>query len=174
MKRNAFLTLFPVVLVLSAGMAFANQFSDDVVAQLSRQGFTTITRNSTWLGRVQIQAERKDGHREIVLNPRTGEILRDEWTTKKGAVVTRPILDDRATAATASGTTDAPDTSVDSDESGTSDASGSDSGGTSGSDDSKSDSGSGTGHDAGSDNSSGSGGGSDGDHEKSDGGGTDN
>lgn len=93
MQRRNLLTLLPVLLIVLAGPAFATQFDDEVVAQLDAQGFTSITKATTWLGRVHIYAERRDGHREIVINPRTGEILRDIWTGAGGAEASKPILD---------------------------------------------------------------------------------
>lgn len=64
--------------VLAAG------YADAVVAQLQRQGYDRIETEETWLGRVRIVAERDDGSREIILNPRTGEILRDLWLLSNG------------------------------------------------------------------------------------------
>ena len=155
MKRRTLLTISTVVLAFSAGMAFANSVSDDVVAQLARLGFSSITTQTTWLGRVRIQAERSDGHREIVLNPRTGEILRDDWMPNNGAVVSKPILDNVGSSSGGSGSMAG---------SGSGSGSGSNSGSGSGtSSGSGSDSGSDSGHDTesgddkGSDNSSDSG-----------------
>lgn len=94
MKRRNFLIYGAAALALPAGAAFASVYGDEVVAQLTRQGFSNITVETTWLGRERILAERADGRREIILNPRTGEILRDTWTSQKGAAATRPIVDE--------------------------------------------------------------------------------
>lgn len=51
--------------------------ADDIVAQLRAQGFSQINVSRTFLGRVKIEAQAPALHREIVLNPKTGEILRD-------------------------------------------------------------------------------------------------
>ena len=64
--------------------AQAASFAEDIVAQLTQQGFRDIAQETTWLGRVRIVATRSDGVREIILNPLTGEILRDLWTTPQG------------------------------------------------------------------------------------------
>jgi len=64
--------------------ARAASYADAIVAQLSAQGFADVLVDTTWLGRVRIVATRSDGVREIILNPRTGEILRDLWTTAQG------------------------------------------------------------------------------------------
>lgn len=59
-------------------------YADAVVAQLQKQGYDRIKTEETWLGRVRIVAEREGGSREIILNPRTGEILRDLWLLTNG------------------------------------------------------------------------------------------
>lgn len=78
MDRRKFL------IVSMAGMlmgvpAVAQSFSDSVVNQLRKQGFGRITTERTLLGRTRIVAIGNGGRREIILNPRTGEILRDLW-----------------------------------------------------------------------------------------------
>lgn len=65
---------------LAAGPAFA-AYEDDIIAALRQQGYTDISVTTTWLGRIRITAIKNAGQREIVLNPRTGEILRDMWLT---------------------------------------------------------------------------------------------
>ena len=94
-RRDIISVLVAATVSVAAMPALAASFSDDVVAQLTKQGFSNIQTTTTWLGRVVIDADRGGGHREIILNPRTGEILRDIWTAaggKSGA----PILDDVA------------------------------------------------------------------------------
>ena len=44
-----------------------------------KQGYSDITTSQTWLGRTRIIAIGEDSRREIIVNPRTGEILRDFW-----------------------------------------------------------------------------------------------
>lgn len=49
-----------------------------LIERLRASGYTTIEARRTFLGRIRIEAAHPDGtEREIVLNPRTGEILRD-------------------------------------------------------------------------------------------------
>ncbi len=98
MKRRHFLgqtaaSLFLAGLVLT-GPVSAATFAEGVIAQLTRQGFAAIASETTWLGRVRITAERNGGTREIVLNPRTGEILRDIWTPADDTAAQVPIVDD--------------------------------------------------------------------------------
>ncbi len=78
MKRRLFLTL-ALGAVWAGSAAFAQSFTDSVVDQLRRQGFARINVDRTFLGRTRIVASGKGGQREIILNPRTGEILRDLW-----------------------------------------------------------------------------------------------
>ncbi len=52
---------------------------DAIIAQLTDQGFTHIRVSNTFLGRVRIFATSPKLTREIIFNPRTGEILRDYW-----------------------------------------------------------------------------------------------
>lgn len=64
---------------LFAGGARADALSDRIVAQLRRQGYDSVTVSRTLLGRMRILASGAGQRREIILNPRTGEILRDFW-----------------------------------------------------------------------------------------------
>jgi hypothetical protein len=89
--------------VFMAGLAVgllggAPAFAEDVVASVKRQlrslGFRSIVEERTLLGRVRITATRKDGVREIIVTPKTGEILRDLWLAK-GSGSGMPIIDDR-------------------------------------------------------------------------------
>jgi hypothetical protein len=48
-----------------------------LLAGLEGQGYTVIEKGYTFLGRLRIVAENDQIHREIVVNPGTGEILRD-------------------------------------------------------------------------------------------------
>ncbi len=94
MNKRAFITICLAAMMLSAGVALSASVSDGIIAQLTRQGFTDISSETTWLGRVRILATRKDGSREIVINPRTGEILRDQFTASNGSIGAEPILDE--------------------------------------------------------------------------------
>ncbi|MFN3846654.1 MAG: hypothetical protein ACK4RZ_12675 [Paracoccaceae bacterium] len=78
MNRRLFLSL-GLAAVCFGQAAFARSFADSVVAQLKKRGYRNISVGRTLLGRTRITAERNGGRREIILNPRTGEILRDLW-----------------------------------------------------------------------------------------------
>ena len=70
MKRRAFLTGLVSGATL-AGPALASDVVDSIISQLKKQGFRSIVQERTLLGRVRIVAEKKDGTREIIVNPRT-------------------------------------------------------------------------------------------------------
>jgi hypothetical protein len=76
MKRRIFVAAICICLG-SAGATMARDFADTIVSQLRSQGYTDVTVSSTWLNRTRIFAQSSDAQREIILNPRTGEILRD-------------------------------------------------------------------------------------------------
>ena len=66
--------------VLAISMPVPAQARDVVTAwvkQLSLDGYEDISIQRTWLGRTRIFAEKGELEREIVINPRTGEVLRD-------------------------------------------------------------------------------------------------
>lgn len=68
-----------------ATAAHAQDFAATIVSELRAQGFREIETEQTWLGRTKIVASGTDGKREIVVNPNTGEILRDLWLTRNGS-----------------------------------------------------------------------------------------
>ena len=86
MDRRFFLTVLGGAVATASG-AFAAAFADVVVDQLRAQGYETLVIERTLLGRVRILAQKAGKTREIILNPRTGEILRDVLTDASGEVV---------------------------------------------------------------------------------------
>lgn len=66
-----------MVLALSGVQAAADPMAETVSRQLRDQGYSRIETSYTWLGRLRVQAVQGDMQREIVINPNTGEILRD-------------------------------------------------------------------------------------------------
>ncbi len=95
MNRRTLLSalLASATLIVSTGAVAAASYTEDVVAQLVNLGFSDITAETTLLGRVKIMAWRADGQREVIINPRTGEILRDTWTPN-GIGAPRTVLND--------------------------------------------------------------------------------
>lgn len=79
-RRRRFLGgLVALGLSAAAPMAAAQGLADRIVAQLKGQGYTEIRLSRTLLGRTRIVATAPGARREIIVNPRTGEILRDFW-----------------------------------------------------------------------------------------------
>jgi hypothetical protein len=68
--------------------------TQDVVAELRSMGYSQISVERTLLGRVKIEAEGSEGSREIIVNPRTGEILRDLFIRASGGNSGRLLRDD--------------------------------------------------------------------------------
>ena len=133
MNRRTFVNTLAAAstMVLAGHAAFAATFAEDVVNQLTQQGFHNIAVATTWLGRMRIVAGRPDGTREIILNPRTGEVLRDTWQAA-GDGAAKPIIDDIASATDDGQDTNGGDGSGSGSGSGSGDGSGSGSGSGSG------------------------------------------
>lgn len=77
MNRRRFLIVTSALMALGAGAAQAETAAEAVVRQLKSFGYGDIDVNRTLLGRVRITAARGAVSREIVIDPRTGEVLRD-------------------------------------------------------------------------------------------------
>lgn len=90
--RRKFLAGLACGLVVATPAA-AQDYVADIVSQLKQQGFSTIVQERTLLGRVRILASSSDGEREIILNPNTGEILRDLWIPAQGSTRKIAIVD---------------------------------------------------------------------------------
>ena len=71
---------------------FAQDFAQSIAQQLRDQGYGNVSIKNTWLGRTRISATGATGKREIIVNPTTGEILRDIW--RGGQDDERRIIDD--------------------------------------------------------------------------------
>lgn len=65
------------ILLVSVGASQAGDQAELLAAELRTHGFTDVQVTRTLLGRTRIVADSKRGQREIVLDPRTGQILRD-------------------------------------------------------------------------------------------------
>lgn len=74
--------LLAVVAVVLPGVAWADASDIEarIVRSLRAQGYDRIRVAKTWLGRRRVVASGAAGRREIIFNPRTGEILRDLWS----------------------------------------------------------------------------------------------
>jgi hypothetical protein len=85
MDRRVFLTGLCAT-VFCAQAAQAETAAEAVSRQLRGFGYGQIKVSRSWLGRVRITAERGKTAREIVIDPRTGEVLRD-LSTDAGTVI---------------------------------------------------------------------------------------
>lgn len=155
MDRRAFLMILGGG-VSAATVGAAATFEDAVVAQLRAQGYGQITSAHTLLGRVRIVAILGDTQREIILNPRTGEILRDVIAGLDGTVVPQiaRASQDKSKSSSGSGSSGSDDSGSGDDTGGSDNSDGDDSAGNddsgggsnSGSGSSSGGSGSGSGH----------------------------
>jgi|GEM_PF-1492657 len=72
--------------LLAASPAVARSLAESIARQLTQQGFGDVQVEDTWLGRARITGTRGGEAREIVVNPKTGEVLRDLWLNSEGQV----------------------------------------------------------------------------------------
>lgn len=79
MKPVERLKILTLCVALIGTPAFADEFADRIVLWLQDQGYTQFEVKRTWLGRIKIEAYADGIEREIIVNSRTGEILRDYW-----------------------------------------------------------------------------------------------
>ena len=94
MKTTNFVASTIAAIVLAASSANAqdlgsyaeNSYVQQVASQLSEQGYDIVSIETTFLGRIRIEARYGNSEREVVLNGRTGEVLRDRWSTEDGSV----------------------------------------------------------------------------------------
>lgn len=77
LPRPVLLHSLALLIALAAAPALAEPMADSLTRQLSAQGYSQIVTRYTWLGRLHVAARRGNHLREIVVNPNTGEILRD-------------------------------------------------------------------------------------------------
>lgn len=171
MKRTH-LAAAVLALAFAAGGARANGVVDAIIGDLRAQGYAQIDISRTLLGRTRIEAESTSYHREIIIDPRTGEILRDYWeiltdasgqpvTTNPPSVVSGGGLPGTGGGTGSSGsTTDDDDEDDDSSGSGSSGSNSGSSGGSGSNSGSSGGSGSNSGSSGGSGSNSGSSGGS--------------
>jgi hypothetical protein len=92
MKRRVFLSGLMIGSLLPTAVA-AQGFISSIITQLRDQGFEEIRQERTLLGRIRIIATRSDGEREIIVNPNTGEILRDLWRPATAGAKSTRIID---------------------------------------------------------------------------------
>ncbi len=107
MKRRVFLRMIGAAATLAVLPAFAARaeiIGDQIAQQLRRRGYSDIAVSRTLLGRVRITAERGGSRREIIVNPSSGEILRDMVTDRRTGRASSSVFDgDRGSSSSGSG-----------------------------------------------------------------------
>lgn len=94
--RRRLVVLLMIVAFVAPITAYANDDLEKVlIDQLKQQGYSEFVVSFTLLGRMRIVAIGEDGSgREIVVNPRTGEVLRDVNMPQSGRSDDLPRLRD--------------------------------------------------------------------------------
>lgn len=77
MLKSKTVALIAALVLSGAGAALAGSVTEAITEQLRGQGYTQVTVTRTFLGRDRIVASGPAREREIIVNPRTNEILRD-------------------------------------------------------------------------------------------------
>ena len=80
-----------IALVAVPFAALAQSVQDQIIGQLTEQGFGEFEISRTFLGRVRVVTQNDQLERELVFNPNTGEILRDYWAPLAGEDVTPQV-----------------------------------------------------------------------------------
>ena len=88
------LTFVAFLLCALGGRVGADTTVQAIVDQLRAQGFETITVSRTMLGRTRVTATSPRYSREVVINPGSGEILRDYWEAREHSGSKGPSLVD--------------------------------------------------------------------------------
>lgn len=74
-----------LAVLLTAGTALAEDPAvERIMRELRALGYTRVSIERTLLGRSRILADSADASREVIVNPVTGEILRDLWIPHSG------------------------------------------------------------------------------------------
>lgn len=68
-----------ITLAVAPHAAYAQSVEEQIIAQLQAQGFTEIEVSRTLLGRIKLEAVSPTLERQLIVNPATGEVLRDFW-----------------------------------------------------------------------------------------------
>ena len=95
-----------VMWVGMSAAALALTIEERLVAGLQGQGYVILEQGYTFLGRLRIVAQNDQIRREMVVNPGTGEVLRDYAILLSDLVPKRPVAEvaqHSASATTASG-----------------------------------------------------------------------
>jgi hypothetical protein len=80
-----------IAIAVAPCAAFAQSVQDQIIDQLTEQGFGDFEITRTFLGRVQVFTRSDRLERGLVFNPTSGEILRDIWAPMTGNDVSPQI-----------------------------------------------------------------------------------
>lgn len=83
-RRRLMLAAFALALLPVSVARADDDDLDELVDILKDQGYERVTLEQTLLGRTRILAHKDGGTREIIINARTGEVLRDVWIDAGG------------------------------------------------------------------------------------------
>jgi len=82
------IALILCLVVCAAGSARAESSRERLLAALEADGYDIQQVERTWLGRLRIVATKGDLRREVVINPGTGEVLRDIASSEDAEEIT--------------------------------------------------------------------------------------
>ncbi len=82
------------VLAVGAVPVLAQDVGADIARQLRRRGYEEIEISRTLLGRVRVVGRRGNVRREVIVNPNSGEILRDLTTDSRTGAASSSLLGD--------------------------------------------------------------------------------
>ncbi len=97
MKRRDFIRLTggaAAALLGGASGVMADAVGDDIARQLRRRGYSDINVTRTLLGRVRVTGRRGMLEREIIVNPNSGEILRDLVIDSRTGTTSSSLFED--------------------------------------------------------------------------------
>jgi hypothetical protein len=108
MNRRALIVILALALT-GTGQARADEPVDRILRDLKRLGYQTVSVERTLLRRTRILAQSPEAQREIIVNPNTGEILRDLWiplSAVSSSGDSRDLLDGKGGSGSGSGSDD--------------------------------------------------------------------
>jgi len=94
-RRHLLLAAIGLALLPATAARADDDDLEDLIEVLEDQGYDRIELEQTMLGRTRILARKEGGTREIIINARTGEVLRDVWIDQRGRSRPADLADHR-------------------------------------------------------------------------------